>query len=283
VRNGAIVRTFIATAASIIAVGLSTGAGFTAASSAADQPAAGGRATNASFVDHGGPVLRAEQLYLIYWGRAWSQGGGAAPTAGQITHAAEDLMASAYLTGLRQYRGIGRGHVRGSRVVASSEPPARFSDEQVAELIRDQISAGTIPDADADNQTLYGVVMPPGVSLDKGDWAGEHNAYGHSGRRIRYAWFANGTLDQITGIMSHEIVEAATDPEGSGFLGVDGTCAGRGWCEIADICDSAAVLDGVTVRSYWSNQAGECIVPVVLEPIRQQDSRQSHPTVNAVR
>ena len=66
--------------------------------------------------------------------------------------------------------------------------------------------------------------------------------------------------------MSHEIVEAATDPEGTGFLGVHGTCDGKGWCEIADICTSTGVVDDVAVRSYWSNQAGECIVPGVGQP-----------------
>src|SRR5262249_3874592 len=88
------------------------------------------------------------------------------------------------------------------------------------------------------------------------------NADGQSDRQVHYAWFANsGRLGQITGIMSHEAVEAATDPEGTGFLGVEGTCTGAGWCEIADICGSTGVMNGVTVQSYWSNRTGSCIVP----------------------
>jgi hypothetical protein len=68
--------------------------------------------------------------------------------------------------------------VRGSRVLASSDPPSRFADERVGQFVRDQVTAGTIPGPDADNQTLYGVVMPTGVSLDRGFWEGQHNYHG---------------------------------------------------------------------------------------------------------
>src|SRR5262249_18332417 len=84
-----------------------------------------------------------------------------------------------------------------------------------------------------------------------------------SGQKIHYAWFTNvGDLGSITAIISHELVESATDPDGSGFLGANRTCDGPGWCEIADICESTwASIDGITVHGYWSNQAGACIAP----------------------
>ncbi len=56
--------------ATAIAVTLSSGAALTAAS--ADERGAGGGDLSARFVDNHGPVLPAVQLYLIYWGSAWT-------------------------------------------------------------------------------------------------------------------------------------------------------------------------------------------------------------------
>lgn len=268
-------RRFTAAVATVTALAFSGDAALTAASNLADTRGAdsnsvqqsGGGDGRAKFVDRHGLVLRNELVYLIYWGTAWTKPSSSTPTAELVTSAASRMIASTYMTGLAQYRGIGRGAVRGSQVLASSEPPAVFTDEQVREFVHEQIAAGTVPGPDADDQTLYVVVMPPDVKPANAAWEGEHNYYGKRGHRIHYAWLANtGSLTELTGIMSHEIVEAATDPEGTGFLGVHGTCDGNGWCEIADICASTGVVDHVVVRSYWSNQDGECIVPGVGQP-----------------
>lgn len=259
-------RRSIAAVATAIAVAVSVGSALTGRSSGAAQhgldvggQTSGGRDQHRKFVDRHGLVLSRELLYLIYWGSAWTYL-STTPTADQVTSAVRTMLASSYLTGLAQYRGVGRGEVRTSTVLASSEPPDGFTDDDVARFVRDQIAAGTIAGPDADNQTVYGVVMPPGVKPDHAE--GEHNTFSGHGQTIHYAWFANvGSLHALTGIMSHEIVEAATDPEGNGFIGVDGTCSQEGWCEIADVCSSAGVVDGVAVRSYWSDEAGKCIIP----------------------
>jgi len=250
----------VAAVAAALAVVLSSGAALTA--SAADQPTGGGQ--HGLFVDKHGRVLPTPQLYLIYWGTAWRT--PPTPTADQVTDAVRTLMESTYLTGLTQYRGTGRGALRGSTLVATSDPPVGFTDEQVADFVDAQITAGTIPTPD--NQTVYGVVMPAGVTPGFTGWAGEHNSYKRSGQHIPYAWFTNaGDLASITGIISHELVEAATDPDGSGFLGVEGTCDGPGWCEIADICQStSSTIDGITAQAYWSNRDNDCIVPGSVPP-----------------
>jgi len=172
-------------------------------------------------------------------------------------------MASGYLTGLTQYRGSGHGALRGSTLITSSDPPDGFTDDQVADFIDAQLSAGTVPRPGPGNQTVYGVVMPTWVLPRFTGRAGEHNSYPRSGQKIHYAWFTNfGDLGGITAIISHELVESATDPDGTGFLGVNRTCDRPGWCEIADICQSTwASIDGITVHKYWSNQAGACIAP----------------------
>ena len=214
------------------------------------------------FVDSNGPVLQVTQLFLIYWGTAWTATPAPTPTPDQITSACRTMVASPYMTGLAQYRGIGRGFVRGSAVINTSNPPNGFTDNQVSSFIDGQITANTVPAPDVDNQTLYCVVMPTGVNSSNASFIGEHTYYTRSGQRIHFAWITNsGSLSRLTTIISHEVVESATDPEGSAFLGVAGTCSQGGWCEIGDVCSSTSVLDGVTVQSYWSNQAGACTVP----------------------
>jgi hypothetical protein len=229
------------------------------------EPSAPGQDVGAAadkFVDNNGVVLQVTQLFLIYWGAAWTATPAPTPTAAQITAACDTMMASAYMTGLAQYRGIGRGFVRGSAIITSSNPPNGFTDSQVSTFIDNQINAGTVPGPDVDNQTLYCVVMPRGVNSSNTSFIGEHTYYTRSGQRLHFAWITNsGSLSSLTRIISHEVVESATDPEGTAFLGVAGTCSQGGWCEIGDVCSSTSVLDGVTVQSYWSNQAGACAVP----------------------
>jgi hypothetical protein len=226
----------------------------------------------ARFVDKHGRVLESPQLYLIYWGAGWQA--APTPTAAQITDAVRTLLASAYLTGLTQYRGSGRGALRGSALVTSTELPDGFTDDLVADFVDDQLTAGTVPGPDPDHQTVYGVVLPTGVTPDSPGWNGEHNYYERSGQKIPYAWFSNaGDLAGMTRIISHELVEAATDPDGRGFLGVKGTCDGPGWCEIADICESTlSTVDGITVEAYWSDRDNDCVTPggVAPEPVEPE-------------
>ena len=64
----------------------------------------------------------------------------------------------------------------------------------------------------------------------------------------------------ISSIFSHELVEALTDPEGDGIQ--VNPRNGSAWNEVADVCFSTGILNGVTVQSYWSQQDRACIIPV---------------------
>jgi hypothetical protein len=266
-----------AAVATALAVGLLSGATLTA--SAADQRTGTGAwsptdaaGQHARFVDKHGSVLSSPQLYLIYWGTLWRPYTAAEPTAAQVTAAVHTLLDSAYLTGLTQYRSSGHGTLRGSTLVASSDPPDGFTDDQVVRFLDAQLTAGAVPGPDPDNQTVYGVVMPTGITADVARRA-EHDSYTRYGEPIHFAWFTNvGDLDSITALVSHELVEAATDPDGGEFLGLKGTCDEPGWCEIADVCESLSILDGVTVQAYWSNQHNACIVPGSAAPQHPSES-----------
>jgi hypothetical protein len=92
--------------------------------------------------------------------------------------------------------------------------------------LRARIADGTLPPLDADNQNLYLVIMPQGVSNQNSGFVGEHTYYvDPAGRNVHFGWITNGgTLNGVTSILSHELVESVTDPEGSVITGVAGTC-----------------------------------------------------------
>ena len=241
-----------------IALALSTGV---VASVIVEAPPA---SASIRFVDHGGRVLSAAHVYLIYWGRYWAPDRVASPTPDQITHALRTVLAGSYLSALTQYRNIGPAVIGGSHVITTTDPPSRFTDEDIEAFLNTLFDAEVLPAPD--DQAIYVVTIPPGIYTGEGDdLAGEHNYYQRDGHKIHYAWTTDSdALEGATQTTTHEIVETLTDPEGTAILGTPGTCDGERWCEIADICSDAAKLNGVMVAPYWSNIAGRCVIPAPL-------------------
>jgi hypothetical protein len=241
-----------------IALALSTGV---VASVIVEAPPA---SASTRFVDHGGRVLSAAHVYLIYWGRYWAPDRVASPTPDQITHALRTVLAGSYLSALTQYRNIGPAVIGGSHVITTTDPPSRFTDEDIEAFLNTLFDAEVLPAPD--DQAIYVVTIPPGIYSGEGDdLVGEHNYYRRDGHRIHYAWTTDSeVLEGATQTTTHEIVETVTDPEGTAILGTPGTCDGERWCEIADICSDAAKLNGVMVAPYWSNIAGRCVIPAPL-------------------
>jgi hypothetical protein len=224
-------------------------------------PGAGGAA---KFQDSGGAVIEIGKLQLIFWGSAWNSNPPPSPTSGQVTGAVETILHGSYMTGLAEYRQIGRAYLAGSYVITSSNPPNPFTDSDVGNFITTQINNGVLPGHDFANQNLYLVIMPKGVNNQNSGFIGEHTYYTDgSGNRVHFGWITNnGDINSVTSVFSHELVESCTDPEGSAILGVAGTCSQGGWCEIGDVCYVNSVLDGVTVQKYYSNADSGCIAPV---------------------
>ena len=241
-----------------IALSLSTAV---AASVIVEAPPA---SASTRFVDHGGRVLSAARVYLIYWGRYWAPDRSASPTPDQITRALRTVLAGPYQAGLAQYRTIGPAVLQGSRVITTSDPPSRFTDRNIEAFLNTLFDAEVLPAPD--DQAIYVVTIPPGIYTGEGDdLVGEHNYYRRDGHRIHYAWTTDSeVLEGATQTTTHEIVETVTDPEGTAILGTPGTCDGERWCEIADICSDAAKLNDVMVAPYWSNIAGRCVIPAPL-------------------
>lgn len=232
--------------------------GMVAARPTRAAPRGGG---SVAFQDNGGTIIQIVKLHLIYWGSQWASNPLPNPSADQIDTAADTFLASSYMTGLSQYRQIGRGYRSGSTIVTSSNPPNPFGDGDVNNFVNARIQDGTLPPLDPANQNLYIVVMPQNVN--SGGFAGEHSFFTDAnGNNVHYGWVTNsGNLDSLTSILTHEVVESCTDPEGSAILGTQGTCNQTGWCEIGDVCYINEVIDGVTVQRYWSQNDGTCIAP----------------------
>src|SRR5262249_49568173 len=74
-----------------------------------------------------------------------------------------------------------------------------------------------------------------------------------------YAWIGDadsGNLNTITDELSHEVVEAMTDPDGDGIQVLPRN--NTDWNEIGDneAAEYHALINGYIVQSYWSLQDG---------------------------
>lgn len=214
-----------------------------------------------SSVDNGGLVLTHVNVYLVFWGSAWAQ--NPTPSADDITKSVTSIMAGPYMSALDQYRNVGSGTLCGKMLVTTSDPPTTFSNDDVSNLLKNLINMQTVPGPNDVDQLLYCVIMPVGVSSDQSNVIGEHFSPGED---ILCAWVMNdGTLDSVTTIFSHELVEACTNPNGDGYqLDAPGQCSASpiNWCEIGDVCEGIrATMNGVVVQEYWSARDSACIAP----------------------
>jgi hypothetical protein len=234
-----------------------------------------------SFVSGSAEKLTNVHLQLIFWG-AWWNGN---PLAAQVTNAVANLLAGPYMTYLAQY-GVGRGRIRGTTFANDSEP-GFFAANAIGDFLLNLLDQDRLPEPDEDWPIVYAVIMPansqfqglsppdptvpvPARTLsvvngfnssviwndyDLGD-VDNDPAY--------YFWTGNdGTLDYITTVFSHELVELASDPNGGDGVRQVG-CSG-GSCQIGDVvpvcqnwCD---YVRGVRAQAYWSQLDGNGALP----------------------
>jgi hypothetical protein len=226
---------------------------------------AGADVSSATVADGGGTVLTSVHVQLIFWGSAWLNS-STRPSFSEITGAVSSILTGPYMTKLSQYRGVGRGVLRGTTCVTNSNPPNPFTDQNVKDFVSNLIDGGTLPEPDDEGiQLLYCVVMPPMVNFSNRNVIGEHTYdtdydFPFDFDKMWIAWVTNnGTLDGVTTIFSHELAEACTDPEGDAFQ-VQPTNP-TNWNEIADICTSTRRVNGLMVQSYWSRSDNACVIP----------------------
>lgn len=221
--------------------------------------------------DAGGAKILHAHVELLFWGTAWQT--ATDPSVTDVVDAVEKLFASPYLLGLAEY-GLQDVAVRESTVITTSNPPQHYKYGDVANFVWGLINDGRFPDPDDDGgRILYMVFMPegtvpppipnsdpPAVAVGAHDDPEEDDTPGDVDR----AWVgyvSNGTLDHITAVLSHELVETITDPEPSGPAWVMNRKIHNG-SEIGDACNGTEdVVDGIAVKAYWSQRHRACVIP----------------------
>src|SRR5262249_47978447 len=128
-----------------------------------------------------------------------------------------------------------------------------------------------LPDSDDfSNEGLYVVFTPFGKHSDQdtdtrivGGYHGHYTQYSFSldfSDTRHFAWIGDfGNLNTITNTLSHEVVEAMTDPNHDGITVPSDDPLDN---EIADkeAEDFQALINGYIVQSYWSQQDGAYVV-----------------------
>ena len=215
----------------------------------------------------GGPLIAAVEVFVIFWGDAWTAEPQATLMAG-VNDFFDYVVTSSLIDQLAEYSvqdyAIGHGK-RAGAIAVTTAPPATVSDDAIRAVLADQIATNPALVRPSPN-TLYFVFLPPGVTSDlQGssscvNFCGYHDNDGGTFYAVMPFPDCDGCLgsltqlDALTTTTSHELCEAVTDP-----------IPGQGWYddsngEIGDICAwQTKSLGAYTVQLEWSNAKGHCV------------------------
>jgi hypothetical protein len=179
------------------------------------------------------------------------------------------VVGSKWLDAVGRDYGVGLGtHVAKARLAETA--PAKITDAQIVSLLKARITDGTLPAPSATNDALvFLVYFPQATTVDDGtgtvlcadDYSGYHAIAKSSGTTFGYAVLpdCDGKLDSLTSTASHEIIEAATDPDDAWYLDVpsDDPWSGLQNAEVGDLCEwNDPVREGPwALQRSWSNAA----------------------------
>jgi len=243
-----------------------------------------GTAPDAHLDYYGGRVLGHVKVDIVVWDR-WSYRSARLTGARSIESFFRAITASPYVDWLEEYdtpsQHIGRGSVEGVYTVhpPTADDGSTITSSQIDDALRNLIAANQVPKPSTTR--LYAIFFPSKktVSTPDGDSVSDFCAYHDtttSGRSTVYyavmpyevsnrgCRMASTSFDSLTTVVSHELLEAITDP-GVGLNRVAWYDRDNG--EIADICafSSSPVrivgADGAsyTVQRAWSNRKAACI------------------------
>jgi hypothetical protein len=215
-----------------------------------------------------GPLLRAVEVFTVFWGNGWK----AKPQSDMIAKLNgffDFILTSPLIDQLSEYNKgtfkIGHGRRTGSVTITANSPGTSVTDSALQAFLKQQLAAAKVPKTTAN--TLYFIYLPPGVRVVMGGasscqaFCGYHSSIG-SGTFyavMPYPGCAGcigglAPFDALTSTSSHELCEAVTDP-----------VPGQGWYdnvngEIGDICAwQTKKVGAYTVQLEWSNKANACL------------------------
>ncbi len=226
-----------------------------------DLYAVAGDAQSSDSASTGG-IVGTATLQLLFWGGFWEKATG--PSTGDIRNAVAAILTSPYLSQLGQY-----GHkdvaLGPSTLVYADVPSPTFSNDDVNNMVWDLIDQDTFPEPDAEGgRNIYMVFAPAGTQNDNPQTRGAHSdpTDTDAGDKDRawVGWTNHGSLDFISQVFSHELVEILTDPEPNSGWQMNRSL--NGGTEIGDACNNTgARAEGVLLQAYWSESHKACIVP----------------------
>jgi RTX calcium-binding nonapeptide repeat (4 copies) len=216
-----------------------------------------------------GPV----PVYLIFWGSYWNTSAGSLLADNTQFVVNEILSQSALLDGLHEYGINYRAYIPTSRGAAfdyTDPSGTTLSDSQVQNEVQYAIDHLGLPEPDdTSSEPIYLVISAPGIGVPGAN--GYHSVYTNydpffpiDGDETVYGWIGNinGSLDHLTKVISHEVIEAMTDPQpGNGITVSVPPAAESVFQGDNEICDNEAAaysyrLFGSAIQSFWSQANG---------------------------
>jgi hypothetical protein len=241
------------------------------------------QAQRGSVTYHGGPVQHMQKIFTIFWDPASSFPGGYQSAINQFV---QDLSGTPYYAIASQY-GDGSGNI--STVVAyggtwldtvNALPESALTR---ADLLAEVNRAKSVNGWTSDANSYFMIYTPSGYASSDGPACGLHwfgnPAVGQimfpdSGCFAPSPWPNNEIADAAFNASAHEIIEAATDPQGNAWY------SAFSGGELADLCNfsfgrrssdgSNVTFNGhnYLVQQLWSNAASGCALtygpPVVI-------------------
>jgi len=200
------------------------------------------------------------------------------------------FVSSAEWTAMSSEYGVG-ATAAATPVSLAGAPGAALTDSQVQTLLSTQLNLGGQPLGVPSSSTIYTIYFPQATTITAADGSskscvvfnGYHSSYHDAGSGLKIAYSviahcAGDSADNATTTISHETLEAATDPDGDGNNGVSGDFAiwpALFGTELADLCegftDSVYTPSSIgnSIQKTWSNAAamgsGDPCVPSVGE------------------
>jgi hypothetical protein len=216
------------------------------------------------FADVGGPKLAHPELVFITYAEDFA----ANP---RWLDYSRQLVASSWLDAVGAEYGIGAGSLVAA-VVKPGPAPDVIDDVQIVDLVFAGLADGSLPAPTAN--TLYMFVFPTRTMVTLGgfascdDFAGYHESARRNGVEVVYAVIARCSdpalpFDDARGtVISHELIEAATDPFPVTNPGWQLRDPASPWLamgeEVADLCqrgDNSDISQDMISQRSWSNTA----------------------------
>ena len=203
-----------------------------------------------------GPLITTPKVVLTWWSTYfWDR---------HLTerHYYRDALAtvgndSAFWNRLSEY-GVTSGSVSGTLdLTRFGGPSASVSEQDIQNALTYRFNVSSIT---PDQNSIYVVMLPNGITSaydTSNNFIGHHQSYQYNGQNVWYGVVEYSTnTTQTLSVITHEVYEAATDPDGStGYWDPPN----GGETEIGDPCNlQTMMIDGYPVQQVWSQQACGC-------------------------